>query len=286
MNLSIIKIEDLLRKVEEFPTLPTIYNKMMDLLANPMTTSSDLANLITLDQSAAIKVLKSINSPIYGLYGRISSITHAINLLGFEEIKNLITALTIIDLFDKNYTDRVLSPVDLWKHSIAVGIINRMIGKETNASKIECYFLAGILHDIGKLFFLQVIPQIYSQVIEYSIENRIAIKDAELKIIGITNSVIGDLLAERWKLPLQIRQTIRYHYAGLVNNEFNPIVASVHIANIAATAIGFGYRWEFIVNQPNIEVWDKLKLSESFFKDNINTINLDFIESTNLLLNC
>lgn len=284
MNLSTIKIEELLKKVEDFPTLPTIYNRMMDLMANPRTTAVDLSNLISSDQSAATKVLKSINSPIYGLYGKITSITQAINLLGFEEIKNLITALTIIDLFDKHVSDHMLNPVDLWKHSIAVGIINRMIGVATKASNIESYFLAGILHDIGKLFFLKVIPQLYSKVIDYSIENKLYTRDAEMKVIGMTHTVIGDLLAEKWRLPMPIRLAIRHHTNGFVNEEYHPIVASVHISNIAASTMGLGYKWLHIVHQPNIEVWKKLNLQEDFFEKNMNNIFIDYVESTNLLL--
>jgi len=90
MILSSIKIEELLRKVDDFPTLPTIYNTMMDLISNPRTTSVELSDLISKDQASAVKILKAVNSPIYGFYGRVTSITQAINLLGFEEIKNLI----------------------------------------------------------------------------------------------------------------------------------------------------------------------------------------------------
>ncbi len=284
MNLSTIKIEELLKKVEDFPTLPTIYNRMMDLMANPRTTAVDIANLIASDQAAATKVLKTINSPIYGLYGKITSITQAINLLGFEEIKNLITALTIIDLFGKYVSDHVLNPVDLWKHSIAVGIITRMIGVSIRASNIESYFLAGILHDIGKLFFLKTIPQLYSKVIDYSIENRIYTRDAEMKLIGMTHTVIGDLLAEKWRLPIPIRLAIRHHTTGFVNDEYHPVVGAVHIANISASTLGLGYKWMHYVHQPNIEAWKYLGLREDFFEMNINSIHLDYTESVNLLL--
>jgi len=165
MILSSIKIEELLRKVDDFPTLPTIYNTMMDLISNPRTTSVELSDLISKDQASAVKILKAVNSPIYGFYGRVTSITQAINLLGFEEIKNLITALTIMDIFNKSLSDTFVNPVDFWKHSIAVGIISRLIAYNVKAQNIESYFLSGILHDLGKLFFLKVIPNDYSKVL-------------------------------------------------------------------------------------------------------------------------
>jgi HD-like signal output (HDOD) protein len=280
----ILNIEDLIKKVKDFPTLPTIYNALMDLISNPRTTVNDLSNLISQDQASAAKVLKAVNSPIYGFYGRITSINQAISFLGFEEIKNLITALTIIDIFSKSVSDTLFNPVEFWKHSIAVGIITRLIGHHTNAKNIESYFLSGILHDLGKLFFLKVIPKEYSKVIQYSLENKKYLLDSEMKLLGITHTVIGELIAEKWSLPKSIKNSIRYHNTGIVNGEIDHLVSSVHIANIASSILGLGYRWEHLVPQPNYIVWKELNLSKDFFKMNIKKILNDYDESIKLLL--
>ncbi len=284
MSINNLNIDDVLKKIKDFPTLPTIYNALMDLLANPNTTVNDLSSLISKDQSSASKLLKAVNSPIYGFYGRITSINQAISFLGFEEVKNLITALSIIDIFSKDISDTLFNPVDFWKHSIAVGIITRLIGFYTKAPDIESYFLSGILHDLGKLFFIKVIPKEYSKVIQYSMENKKYILDSEMRILGLTHTVVGELLAEKWNLPKQIKNAIRYHNTGFVNGSFNHLVSSVHIANIAANAFGLGNKWEYIIPTPNINVWNYLNLDKNFFKDNIKKILNDFEESVILLL--
>ena len=284
MKWNSIKVHEIISMVDEFPTLPTIYNTLMDLMSNPRSTAKDLSDLISQDQAAASKVLKAANSPIYGFYGRISTITQAIVFLGFDEIKNLITALTIIDLFDKSISTNRFNPVDFWKHSISVGIISRLIGKTIKVKDIENYFLGGILHDLGKLLFLKIIPDEYSKVTEYSIENKIQIREAELKLLGVTHTVVGEILAERWRLPKNIRECIRYHTSGFVNESFNNLVGSVHIGNIVSSALGLGYGWEHIVPKPNIEVWKNLNLPDNFFASNIQNIEFDYTESIQLLL--
>jgi HD-like signal output (HDOD) protein len=279
-----IKIHEIISKVEEFPTLPTIYSTMLDLMANPRSTAKDVADLISKDQSAAAKILKAANSPIYGFYGRINTITQAIIFLGFDEVKNLVTALSIIDLFNKEFSSNKFNPVDFWKHSISVGIITRMIGKTIGVSDLENYFLGGILHDLGKLLFLKILPAEYSKVTEYAVENRLQIREAELKFFGITHTVAGEILAEKWRLPVCIRQAIRYHTTGYVDGDFNQLVSSVHIANITSSAFGLGYNWEHIIPVPNIEVWEKLSLHDSFFSSIINTLYYDYYDSVNILL--
>jgi HD-like signal output (HDOD) protein len=284
MSKQLININDILKKVDEFPTLPTIYSSLMDLMENPRTTTYELAALLSQDQASASKLLKVANSAIYGFQGRISTISQAILYIGFDEVKNLVTALTILRLFDSLESKHEINPVDLWKHSIGVGIITRLIGKSSGIRNLENYFLAGILHDLGKLVFLKILPVEYAKVIEFSVDFKLTVREAELKLLGLTHTVIGELLADKWRLPTSIKQTIRYHTNGFADEEFDHLIASVHVANIAANMYGMGYSWESIVPEPNLELWDKLSLSSNFFTYNIERIMTDYTESEGLLL--
>ncbi len=134
------------------------------------------------------------------------------------------------------------------------------------------------------LEIINVIPKEYSKVIQYSMENKKYILDSEMRILGLTHTVVGELLAEKWNLPKQIKNAIRYHNTGFVNGSFNHLVSSVHIANIAANAFCLGNKWEYIIPTPNINVWNYLNLDKNFFKDNIKKILNDFEESVILLL--
>jgi HD-like signal output (HDOD) protein len=284
MSNKIIDINQLIKKVDSLPTLPTVYYSLMEIMDNPRSTANDVAKIISSDQSSAAKVLKTANSPIYGYYGRIENITQAISYIGFDEVKNLVIALTILDFFNKNFDTFNISPVEIWKHSIAVGIMTRLIGKNIGAKDLENYFLAGILHDIGKILLINIIPDEYSKVIRYSLEHKITTRESELKILGISHGVAGEILAEKWNLPNSIKYSIRYHSIGLVDNKFRNIVAATHVANISVCMFGLGYSSEMVLQGPNKETWKILNLPDNFFSSVGKTLVSNYLQSANLLL--
>ncbi len=277
-------LKKIISKADEFPTLPTIYQTLSDVLANPRSTAADVAEVISEDQSAASKVLKAGNSPIYGFHGRISTVSQAIVFIGFEEVRNLIIAMGIIDIFRSVKENSLLNPVDIWKHSIAVGTITRIIGKHLGASNLENYFLAGILHDIGKLLFLKFIPDEYAKVVNYAIDNNVSAREAENEILGVNHIVAGEILAEKWKLPPTLKDAIRYHTIGKSDNANNSLVGSVHIANIAASLLSFGQAGDDIVQIPNQDIWKLLELPDDFWTTNYHNILVDYESAITIFL--
>ncbi len=258
-------ISRILKSVEDFPTLPTIYTALTDVMANPRSTSNDAANIIIRDQAAASKILKTANSPLYGFRGKIDTVSQAIFYIGFEEVKNLIIALSIIDIFRNTKLSTDFNPVELWKHSIAVGAITKLIGKEIGVKNLENYFLAGIIHDIGKLLFLKDLKHDYDKTIKYAIEKKISIKDAEAETLGITHTIAGELIAEKWKLPAPLRNAIKHHNSGMVDGKVRFLPASVHIADITARMLGLGEGGDDLIPEPNFTVWKNLKLPDDIF---------------------
>lgn len=277
-------LKSIIARADEFPTLPTIYTTLSDVIANPRSTASDVAGVISEDQSAAAKVLKAANSPIYGFRGKINTISQAIVFIGFEEVRNLIIAMGIIDIFKNANSSFPINPVDLWKHSIAVGTITRIIGKNLGVTNLENYFLAGILHDIGKLLFFKFVPDEYSKVINYAIDNNISSREAENEILGVNHIVAGEILAEKWKLPQSLKDSIRYHTIGKIENNNNTLVAAVHVANIAASLFELGQASDDVVQIPNLDVWKNLNLPDNFWTKNYNSMLLEYDSAVTIFL--
>jgi HD-like signal output (HDOD) protein len=275
-------VDRLLKGVDDFPTLPTIYSTLSDVMANPLSTANHAADVILRDQASAAKVLKTANSSIYGFRGRIDTISQAIFYIGFDEVKNLVLALSIMDLFDKSGLIENLNPVELWKHSIAVGVATRIIGVNIKAEKIENFFIAGILHDIGKLLFIRNMEEEYNKAINHALEKKISIREAEAELLGMTHTVSGELIAEKWKLPLTIRNAIRHHYIGLVNGVPDKLAASVHIANTLCQMLRLGESGHEVVREPNIEVWRLLDLPKNTFTMMVPKLLADYEESLTL----
>lgn len=277
-------LSKIIKGIEEFPTLPTIYSTLSDVMANPRSTATDVANVISQDQSSASKILKTANSSIYGFRGRIESISQAVVYIGFEEVKNLCIALSIMDILEIEKYSKLISPVDLWKHSIAVGVISRHIGKSIGAKNLEEYFVAGIIHDIGKLLFLRTLPDDFNKVIRFSNENNVNLRDVEKQVFGISHTLAGKLLAEKWKLPKSFIDVISNQYTGVKDGKPDKLVSTVHLANVVATMLELGKTGDDIVPPINPQVYQVINLHQNFFTRALPLIIREYQESVNLLL--
>ncbi len=279
-----IDLEKLVVRIREFPTLPTIYTTLLDVMANPRSTASDIACVISKDQAASSKILKVANSSIFGLQNRINTITQAVVYIGFNEVKNIVIAMSIIDLFSGIKGTLRVNPIDLWKHSLAVGVQTRLMGKTIGVQKFENYFLAGILHDLGKLVLIKTYPTEYTAVYEYAIEKRIPISEAEREKFGCSSATAGSLLAEKWKLPLYLINTIKNYNTGMVDGEFDTLAACVHVSDIVANMYGFKILNETVIHRPNPKVWDFLNLPDDYFKEHEKKFLTDYEQMTSLML--
>ncbi|MCL5028784.1 MAG: HDOD domain-containing protein [Bacteroidetes bacterium] len=276
--------EKIMSGVNNLPTLPTVYSSLTEAIENPRTSSEKLANIISNDQASVFKILKLVNSPFYGFRGKIDTISQAILHLGFNEVKNTVFALSVINFFSRDKILLNFRPVDFWAHSIAVGIVTRMIGAEIGGKNLENYFLAGIIHDIGKLIFFEYAHDDYLRVLELVESKRCYIKDAENEVMGLDHSRAGHLLASKWKLPQNIQNSILHHHNGFIGNETDTLVASVHIGDIVARMLELGYPGDNLIPEPNHKVWDILNISKGFFPQIRKRLLQDFSHTIRLML--
>ena len=272
------------KSVKNLPTLPTIYSALQESMTNPRVTTEEIAKIISSDQASAFKVLRVVNSPFYGFSGRISTISSAILHLGFNEVRNIVLALSVINMFQESKMVSNFRPVDFWKHSIAVGVATRLIGNAMHISNLENYFLAGILHDIGKLLFFQLADNEYSRVLDYVEEHRCTIGEAEKEILGLCHTEAGTILADKWKLPTSIKNVIEYHHFSFPTGRDENIVACVHVADIFVRMLQFGYPGDDLVPIPNRKVWEILNLPENIFSGIIDILEQDFHTTADLVL--
>lgn len=255
-------IDKILNSVKNLPTLPTVFAAVTEAIENPLTTNEQLAKILSSDQASAFKVLKVANSPFYGFRGKIDTISQAIFYIGFTEVKHIVFAISIIDFFSKEKSCSAFAPVDLWAHSIGVGIAARNIGISLGIKNVDNYFLAGVLHDVGKIIFLEYAAEEYNDALNLAAAESCTIREAEHRVFGIDHARVGDMLATKWKLPSSIIDTISYHHTGIAGNENVQLVATVHLADIIARTLMFGYPGDYLIPRPNPRLWNTLNLSK------------------------
>ena len=149
-------IAQALVKVGEIASLPELTTKIIRIVENPKSTARDLFDVIRCDPALSARILKVVNSAFYGLPGQIANIDRAIVLLGLSAVKNIAVAASMTHLFNGGSQVDGLSGVDLWKHSLTVGVACKMLTAAQGRPAVEESFLAGLIHDIGILIERQV----------------------------------------------------------------------------------------------------------------------------------
>ncbi len=274
----------LIKNIQEFSTLPTVYSTLVDVLADPKSTTEDVSNIIACDQASTTKVLKVVNSPFYGFSGQIDTISRAIVILGFNEIYNLILASYLMDFFLKKDAVLDFRPVDFWGHSIAVGIAARLVGQTLGLPHQENFFVTGVLHDIGKLVFFEFSEDQFAAALALSKRSQQPLYTAELTVFGIEHSEAGALLAERWRFPSSIIQSIRHHQTGIVPGKYDELTAAVHLGNIYCRALELGYPGDDFIPQPNPEALKIIDAQPSLLKEITPSLLKNYEETAQFLL--
>jgi putative nucleotidyltransferase with HDIG domain len=192
------------------PTLPTVIAKMLELVDNPKTSASSLSNLIMRDQVLTAKILKMANSSFYAFPRQIATVKLALVVLGFENVKEMALSLSVLNSF-KGENNKHFDTSMFWQHSVSVGACTRMLARETCYRLAGEAFVAGLLHDIGKVVLNQYLPKEFAEIQTMIFEGGQSCDEAEKEVLGVTHAEVGAWLAERWNLPVILVEAIRYH---------------------------------------------------------------------------
>jgi HD-like signal output (HDOD) protein len=218
------------------PSIPSLYVEVMNKLEDPEGCAQDVANIIAKDPAMTAKILQLSNSAFFGLRRRLSDPKDAVLYLGLDTIKSLALSVKAFSQFTVRPLSR-FSIEDLGRHTILTGILARKIAIAEGATKheVEDSFMAGLLHDIGKLVLVAAAPEKYEQAMRFAEANGVHRRDAELKIFGTTHSEIGTYLLWLWGLPDSVVEAVAYHHApgSCPARRFGPLTA-VHAANVLA----------------------------------------------------
>lgn len=275
--------DKLIENVRDFPTLPTIYTNLMKAMSNPNSTVNEVAEVIARDQATTAKIIRFANSPVFAIHKKIEKISDAIFYIGFNEVKNIVLALSVMNVFRQIKALTSFNIIELWKHSIAVGVITRIYGQQLGIRDIENFFISGILHDIGKLFFVKIFKNQYVEAIEEALESRISLNTVEKKMFDADHCFVGGLIAEKWKLPNSLYSSIRHHEKGTQNGKNNVLIACVHLANITAQIFEFGNSGDNLVDRPNFEIWKILDFKSGTISALYDSIIINYEQSAQIL---
>ncbi len=233
------KTEAVLAGIKNLPSIPKVVFEVTKLLNSSRTPTTQLAELISKDQGLTSKILSVANSPLYGIKRKVSSIEFAILILGFQDIRNIITALSLADSM-KIEPSKIFDPYEFWMHSMIVGTAAKGISTNLGFDFGSEAFVAGILHDMGILVIYKFFNKEFCQIINDINSNRLSLLKAEEQALGMTHQEVGRFLADKWGLPQILCDAINYHHKPLSAGESKTFVSVVHLVDYMTFRLKIG----------------------------------------------
>ena len=226
-------LRTLISRIDNLPAIPKLYERLLSALQSPDVSLEEIAGLIAADVSMTTKLMQLVNSSFFGLPQRITNPAHAVSLLGL----NLIQALTLSAGVFFHRGIRPLFGFSLERivaHSLQVATSARLIAGEAchDPQTVEDAFLAGMLHDVGKVVLASCLPAEYEQVLRRVAADNVSLPQAEQDAWGADHAAVGAFLVELWGLPATIVEAVAFHHrpSDRVADKFTPLSA-VHLAN-------------------------------------------------------
>lgn len=235
-------------RVKDIPSLPQMVLQTLKKLDDPKSSAADVADRLSRDEGLVLRVLKLANSAYYGMPRRVASVTEAISYLGYRTVKSIVLAASVFQHMDRPLTGYALDRGDLWHHSLAVAASAHHIAGKISGRKTvdpEEAYIAGMLHDIGKIVLNDYIRFGYGLIVKIVEDQQRPFMEAEREVLGFDHAEVGAQLIEQWQLPQAFVSVARYHHEPeSLPDEADPaeraLLDVVHVANVMTLMLGAG----------------------------------------------
>lgn len=223
--------QTLVKESVELISLPDIYIRLRNVIASPDWSMADVAEIVANDPSITARLLKLVNSPFFGLVSKVDTITRAINLLGIQQVNDLVLATSVIDSFS-GFTNDYFNIYDFWFNGVYCAVTARLLAYYCEDLDTERPFVAGLLHNIGHMVTYQKIPEESLRALEIATQKNISLYKAERELLGFDYAQVGAELMREWKLPKSLQETTECHVEPEKAKDFQLETAIIHIASI------------------------------------------------------
>lgn len=263
-----INPHELIRGKIKLPSLPAIFNQISEAINDPRSSATHVANIIRKDSSLSARLLKIVNSAFYGFPSSIDTISRAVAIIGTKELSMLALGISALKVFQDMAPD-LIDMKSFWKHNIACGMIAQIISSYHKNSITERFFLAGLLHDIGRLIMFKSCPVESKEALLRARRTNSLLYQTEKEVMGFNHAVIGGLLLKEWKLPMMLETSVTHHHTP-TTSQARLEHAVVHLSDIITNALGIGTSGEQFVPPLDTKAWREIGLSTGILSTAIN----------------
>ncbi|MCH6580394.1 MAG: HDOD domain-containing protein, partial [Nitrospinae bacterium] len=252
-------------------SLPKIYFELQEALNDPDKTFQDIGDIISCDPALTARLLKIVNSPFFGFPSGIETISHAISIIGMNQLTDLALATLVIYQF-QGIPNSLFNMQKFWRHSMACGVAARSIAEFRGEKNVERFYLAGILHDIGQLVILKKEPALARDAFFRSKEQQENIYQSERELMGFDHADVGGELLKAWELPPRLVEAVAFHHQPQAAKRYPFEAAVIHTSDYIVHVLKVGSDAEFSEPQLYSKSWDIIGLDADdfeFMKDKV-----------------
>lgn len=265
------KASDLLRGVQSVASLPGVYLRLATVVSDPRSSAADVGDVIAEDPGLTARLLRLVNSAMYGFPSRIETVSHAIAIVGTAQLQDLALATSVIRLF-ATLPARLVTMESFWRHSVACGVAARALAARRREANVERYFVAGLLHDIGRPILCVQAPVEAGTAMQRNREDGRPLFELEHEILGFDHAHVGAALLEQWKLPASLREAVLHHHHPERAQRFPVEAAVAHVADVIANGMEFGSSGETLVPPLSTNAWERVGLPADLLADVVHEI--------------
>ena len=274
-------IVNLVNRAIELPTVPEVLVKINGMINDLNVSADELGQVISKDPAVSTNILRIVNSAYNGLQVRVSSVTLAVSVMGFEMTKKVALKAAVFSVFaSKSKALEHFDPLGFWKHSIFTGVAARTLGESSprfSEHDPEDLYICGLLHDIGKIILMEKANSEYLPILKQAAaENRSEI-DLETDTLGYNHADLGSVLAIKWFLSEDLTTAIRYHHTPSKDPYHQDLSSLIHIADHLAWTSGNPSTVGTPMPQMENEVYDHVGLDPQQVEDLLPQIHEDYV---------
>lgn len=278
--MNALSTAEVVSRISDLPSLPIIVLDLLETIGKENIDIKSLSDRVARDQALAAKVLRLANSSVFGLSRRVATIPQAISVLGFETVRTLITAAAVAGNFSSNEKG-AFNFNTFWRHALGTAISARVIARTLHVNQ-EYAFVAGLLHDVGRLVLVTLFSKQYDAVLDFRRENDCYLWEAERQVLEVDHAMIGEALTRHWRFPEAMQRAIAHHHDPHVR-EIGSLAAIVHVADVLAHALNLSGDPDELVPPLSDAVWKSLGINEGALMQALTETELQFSDASQIL---
>ena len=249
-----------------------ILTELEEVLADPQSNLMRIGEVIEKDPDITARLLRLGNSAFYGFSSRLETVSEAISLIGIQQVQDLLVASSVVETF-AGVSAEFVNMEKFWRHSLACGIGARLLAIATRVPKPDKLFVAGLLHDVGRLALFSQGPAKAQEIFELCRSGRMLLREAEVRVLGFDHAQIGEELLRAWRYPNNLIHAVGYHHFPMSASPFRAQASLIHVADHLVNAMQLGSSGEQFVPPLNLKAWDQLNLAQDILESVLHSID-------------